>query len=347
MNEKNNNRGFAGLSKLTSEISIQPEDTIATTQTASSESANTDQPKGHNDNSLPSPEAKSAQVTEGFKIIIGVAFAIFIFFVLFIFVFMGKNNWKPSNTSIYSPRTNNSVVNNSPIKDIHFEKPPAETTTNNINDRPSTELTREAQKLLRELGYSPGPIDGIFGQKTAAALSSFQKDVGLVQNGYLDESLLDALKKRKVNQEHLAPKTTGYNISPSIPVVQPLPRSGEVRMFTKKTCIAPFEIKSLSGSHYLLKLVDIFSGSAVLNVFVRSSSNVTIDVPLGTYEIRYAAGETWYGYEKLFGPDTAYSKADETFTFERVGNQITGFTITLYKVVNGNLSTSPIDASSF
>jgi len=74
---------------------------------------------------------------------------------------------------------------------------------------------------------------------------------------------------------------------------------------------------------------------------------VTIDVPLGTYEVRYAGGETWYGYTYLFGKDTAYSKADETFTFEVVGNQISGFTITLYQVVNGNLSTSRIRPNEF
>ena len=72
-----------------------------------------------------------------------------------------------------------------------------------------------------------------------------------------------------------------------------------------------------------------------------------VEVPLGTYEVRYASGESWYGYEYLFGPGTSYSKADKTFTFKVVGNQISGFTITLYKVSHGNLHTSTISPTEF
>jgi len=133
---------------------------------------------------------------------------------------------------------------------------------------------------------------------------------------------------------------------PSIPE-QPLPYSGSVHMYTATAREAPFEIKAAQGSHYLVKLVDAFTNLSVLTVFVQSGTTVNIDVPLGTYEVRYASGETWYGYEYLFGPDTAYSKADKKFTFEVIGNQINGFTITLYKVAHGNLHTSAIKPSEF
>lgn len=133
---------------------------------------------------------------------------------------------------------------------------------------------------------------------------------------------------------------------PSIPE-QPLPHNGRVRSFTRAEREAPFEIKAAQGSHYLLKLVDAFTRSPVLTVFVHSGTTVSIDVPLGTFEVRYASGESWYGDEYLFGPGTAYSKADKTFTFEVVGNQISGFTITLYKVPYGNLHTSAIKPTEF
>ena len=126
-----------------------------------------------------------------------------------------------------------------------------------------------------------------------------------------------------------------------------MPASGSVHMYTKADRVAPFEIKAAQGSHYLLKLVDAYTYAPVLTVFVRSGATVDVDVPLGTYEVRYASGESWYGYEYLFGPDTAYSKADQTFTFELVGNQVGGFTITLYKVANGNLHTSQIKPTDF
>jgi hypothetical protein len=128
---------------------------------------------------------------------------------------------------------------------------------------------------------------------------------------------------------------------------QTVPISGSVQTYTMAERIAPFEIKAAQGSHYLVKLVNAYTDATVLTVFVRSGTTVTVDVPLGTYEVRYAAGQTWYGYKYLFGQDTAYSKADETFTFEVVGNQVNGYTITLYKVAHGNLTTSWISPNEF
>src|SRR5262249_4138317 len=133
---------------------------------------------------------------------------------------------------------------------------------------------------------------------------------------------------------------------PSIPE-RPLPENGSVRSFTTAEREAPFEIKAARGSNYLLKLVNAYTNAPVLTVFVRSGTTVTIDVPLGTSEVRYPSGESLYGDEYLFGPDTAYSKADRTFTFEVAGNQVSGFTITLYKVPYGNLQTSAIKPTEF
>jgi len=41
----------------------------------------------------------------------------------------------------------------------------------------------EVQARLNELGYIPGPIDGIFGKKTEAAVIRFQRDRGLTPDG--------------------------------------------------------------------------------------------------------------------------------------------------------------------
>ena len=42
-----------------------------------------------------------------------------------------------------------------------------------------TELTKEIQKMLKEKGFDPGPIDGIAGSKTLSALTEYQKKNGL------------------------------------------------------------------------------------------------------------------------------------------------------------------------
>lgn len=144
------------------------------------------------------------------------------------------------------------------------------------------------------------------------------------------------------------PPHTARRLQPSFQHPQlAIPYSGSVRRFTTDEPLAPFEIKAAQGSHYLLKLVDAYTKVPVLTVFVQSGSMVKVEVPLGTYEVRYASGDAWYGYEHLFGPSTSYSKADKTFTFEVDGNQISGFTITLYKVAHGNLHTSGIRPTEF
>ncbi len=39
------------------------------------------------------------------------------------------------------------------------------------------------QKLLTDWGYTPGPIDGIFGAKALTAVKQFQTDLGLAVDG--------------------------------------------------------------------------------------------------------------------------------------------------------------------
>lgn len=128
---------------------------------------------------------------------------------------------------------------------------------------------------------------------------------------------------------------------------QPLPVHGKITWHSSGDPVAPLEIRSSRGSNYVVKLADYYSGRAVLSVFVHGGSSVNLDVPLGTYSIKYASGETWYGSEHLFGPDTSYTKADTSFDFRVIGNQVSGYTLTLYKVVDGNLHTSPILPDEF
>ena len=42
----------------------------------------------------------------------------------------------------------------------------------------SDEVTAEAQRLLNELGYNAGPVDGFIGGKTRNAMSDAFKSVG-------------------------------------------------------------------------------------------------------------------------------------------------------------------------
>lgn len=52
----------------------------------------------------------------------------------------------------------------------------------------------DAQNLLTELGYDPGPPDGLWGSKTAAALHQFQRDRGLPTTGQINDGSLRQLQ---------------------------------------------------------------------------------------------------------------------------------------------------------
>lgn len=49
------------------------------------------------------------------------------------------------------------------------------------------------QVRLRDLGYDPGPVDGIFGPRTQGALMAFQRQAGLRATGTLDQETRAAL----------------------------------------------------------------------------------------------------------------------------------------------------------
>jgi peptidoglycan hydrolase-like protein with peptidoglycan-binding domain len=45
------------------------------------------------------------------------------------------------------------------------------------------EAVRELQIALQEIGKNPGPIDGVFGSETEAAVKAFQTDRGITADG--------------------------------------------------------------------------------------------------------------------------------------------------------------------
>jgi peptidoglycan hydrolase-like protein with peptidoglycan-binding domain len=57
----------------------------------------------------------------------------------------------------------------------------------------STEQVKSVQQALQAKGMDPGPIDGIMGPKTAAALKAFQKDQKLTDSGTLDDQTREKL----------------------------------------------------------------------------------------------------------------------------------------------------------
>ena len=92
------------------------------------------------------------------------------------------SQWQLAQTDIGSPPTS--------------ETPPEESTVESTDIvLTSRTAIREAQALLAELGYQPGPADGLWGPKTGLALRYFLIDQNLPESDLLTEASLSALRE--------------------------------------------------------------------------------------------------------------------------------------------------------
>lgn len=111
--------------------------------------------------------------------------------------------------------------------------------------------------------------------------------------------------------------------------------------------IAPLTIRTARGYNYFIRIVRAATGSRVMEVYIVGGETFEGELPLGSYEIRYASGTIWYGPALLFGPSTVYSKADRVFDFIQTEYSVRGYTIELIRQAGGNLHTSPIPENDF
>jgi peptidoglycan hydrolase-like protein with peptidoglycan-binding domain len=108
------------------------------------------------------------------------------------------------NSSRTSPQTTASEINTS------------ETTPSQLSAS-ANPVTAQLQRDLDLLGYDPGPVDGVFGSRTAAAISAFQRAQGLPVNGVPGIDTLQALE---------AALKAGGSTSTSARVIPDNPSSG-------------------------------------------------------------------------------------------------------------------------
>jgi len=128
-----------------------------------------------------------------------------------------------------------------------------------------------------------------------------------------------------------------------------MPKTGIIAKNINGENVAPLEI-IIPGDEtksYYIKLINIKTDKTAMTMFIRTGESLDILVPLGSYELRYACGENWYGEEYLFGKNTTYFKTDDTFDFTEDSDGYNGWTVDLTGQIDGNLETPEIDDDEF
>lgn len=112
-----------------------------------------------------------------------------------------------------------------------------------------------------------------------------------------------------------------------------------------------FTVSAESDRDAFVKLVSVSDPNKYVTFYVQAGNTATVKVKDGSYIVKYTTGDHWYGQDSMFGKDASFTKADDTFTFSTTtsGSYVyySSISITLYTVVGGDLSTSPITADSF
>jgi peptidoglycan hydrolase-like protein with peptidoglycan-binding domain len=69
--------------------------------------------------------------------------------------------------------------------------------TGSVSDAESKEglKVKAVQKVLADLGYAPGPVDGVMGEATKRAIIAFQRDREIAETGRITPALLTELKR--------------------------------------------------------------------------------------------------------------------------------------------------------
>lgn len=169
---------------------------------------------------------------------------------------------------------------------------------------------------------------------------SDDKGVGILEIiGFCAMGLImyNGVLKEKFNS---SPKESVTTKAPDL-IEQPLPNTGDTdnpNFYGDN----PLIIKTQYGKNYWVRISNSINDATMASYFVRGGDTLNIEVPKGSYTIKYASGDSWYGTAHLFGKKTQYAKADKVFEFNN-----NGYTIELIYQTNGNLNSKQLNANQF
>ena len=199
----------------------------------------------------------------------------------------------------------------------------------------------EAQSKQKPVEQTPKKPLG-----TGGKVLAFFKEFMLVASviAFLVISVYGGNGERTPQESARSPTSTNTSrVADPEPNPLPLPATGAFDTSTSSTTTAIIIKTRAGGGHTLVKIRNV-GGAEVTRGFIRGGDQHTFRLPLGTYLITMASGDNWYGEQLLFGRNTSYSKADDTFPLLQRGEQ---WTVELIPQTNGNLQERPISAGEF
>jgi len=182
-------------------------------------------------------------------------------------------------------------------------------------------VRKEIQQGVKLAGNYNGVIDGLWGPETEKSLVNFGQSNKIPFNSNI---LLDRIIAIAVSS-----------------------KTGEIWFNGSGQRKAPFSVEASPNRDFFIKLREADTKIDVLAAYIKAGETFETKAPLGSFELVYASGENWLGEVDLFEKNLSITRADKTFVFEIVGNQIMGRKIKLVSVQNGNLKSVRLNKDSF
>lgn len=150
------------------------------------------------------------------------------------------------------------------------------------------DVVRQAQRLLNQLGYDAGAVDGLAGPKADAAVRAFQSDSGIGETGRIDAALLRALQS--------ATRSPAPAPAPRI-VAAPPPPTPVLSAAISRPTPTPRPAKDLRGETW--RFIDDNDGQMVLTF--REDGRVTGPAFADGFNWRQDKDALWLTYQSPLG----------------------------------------------
>ena len=233
-----------------------------------------------------------------------------------------------------------------------------------ITDLKDVEVSSEIKQLCDEKNYDeaikraeeqiagrpPAEVGGSLVKNCLKAYAA-KGNVLLKENRYEDAYVLLHSCRETYSGQDLAEVNKAWNTLKSA-IAEP--KNGQIFDAAARGGYGTLTVET-GHSPAFIKVVSIKDPDQVLSFYVRADSKATVHVRNGTYALRYATGEMWFGKKLLFGNDTAYQAFDDTLGFSSkigyigAGREVNFATwkVILYPVAGGTAGTTPLNADEF